>query len=87
MITEQMQDIFNNIEAFEKIAKAVFAKRRKTVKNALSALSELGSQGAEELLAAAEIDPARRGETLSVFELERISGLMVQTIQKDPMQK
>ena len=74
-------------EAFEKIAKAVFAKRRKTVKNTLSSLEELGTDGAEAILAKAEIDPARRGETLSVSELERISELMVQTIQKDPSQK
>ena len=73
--------------AFETVAKAVFAKRRKTVRNALSSLAELGSEGAEKLLEKAEIDPARRGETLSVSELERLSGLMVQTIQKDRAQK
>ena len=74
-------------ETFEKIAKAVFARRRKTVRNALSALGELGAEGSEKLICAAEIDPTRRGETLSVSELERISGLMVQTIQKEPVQK
>lgn len=74
-------------DAFENIAKAVFAKRRKTVRNALSSLPSLGAEAAERLLSEAEIDPARRGETLSVAELERISGLMVQTIQKEPVQK
>ena len=74
-------------DAFENIAKAVFAKRRKTVRNALSSLPSLGTEAAERLLSDADIDPARRGETLSVAELERISGLMVQTIQKEPVQK
>ncbi|MBR4942322.1 MAG: 16S rRNA (adenine(1518)-N(6)/adenine(1519)-N(6))-dimethyltransferase, partial [Clostridia bacterium] len=71
-------------EAYENVAKAIFAQRRKTVKNTLSKLPGVGAEGAEKLLTAAEIDQNRRGETLDPEEIGRVSALMVQTIQKDP---
>ena len=55
------------------VIKAAFSKRRKTLKNALSA-SELG-MGPEQVslaLTAAGIDPVRRAETLSVEEFVRL---------------
>jgi 16S rRNA (adenine1518-N6/adenine1519-N6)-dimethyltransferase len=48
--------------AFDRIVAAAFSQRRKTLRNALRAL------GAETALAAAGIDPGRRGETLGVAE-------------------
>ncbi len=57
-----------------RVIKAAFGKRRKTLKNALSQ-SELGLDAAvaESALRAAEIDPARRAETLTVAEFIRLS--------------
>ncbi|MCX8053987.1 MAG: 16S rRNA (adenine(1518)-N(6)/adenine(1519)-N(6))-dimethyltransferase RsmA [Armatimonadetes bacterium] len=55
---------------FFRIVRAAFGKRRKTLLNALSSSGELG-WGKSEALAAlsqAGIDPARRGETLSIEE-------------------
>ena len=72
-------------DAFERVATALFAQRRKTVKNTLSRMPGLSGTEAEVLLSSAGIDPARRGETLSVDEIARLAGLMVQTIQKDPV--
>ena len=73
--------------AYETVAKALFASRRKTVKNTLSSVPELKGELLEEILKKAEIDPARRGETLTVEEISRVSALMVQTIQKPPAEK
>lgn len=70
---------------FERVARAIFAQRRKTVRNTLSAMPEVGADGAQRLLERAEIDPLRRGETLSAEEIALVAGLMVQTIQKDPV--
>ena len=52
---------------FRAVVKAAFAQRRKTLSNALKALP-----GGREALAAAGIDPRRRGETLSVAEFAAI---------------
>ena len=59
------------------VIKAAFGKRRKTMKNALS-LSQLGIDGstAEKALAAAEIDPVRRAETLTVDEFVHLSNIL-----------
>ena len=59
------------------VIKAAFGKRRKTMKNALSQ-SQLGIDGstAEKALAAAEIDPVRRAETLTVDEFVRLSNIL-----------
>ncbi|MBI3182452.1 MAG: 16S rRNA (adenine(1518)-N(6)/adenine(1519)-N(6))-dimethyltransferase RsmA [Myxococcales bacterium] len=60
-------------ERFKRLVKAAFAQRRKTLLNSLRSDPSLG--GADELrraLAAAEIDPSRRAETLSPEELARI---------------
>jgi 16S rRNA (adenine1518-N6/adenine1519-N6)-dimethyltransferase len=53
---------------FRRLVKAGFAQRRKTLRNALDAarIAEPGALAAA--LAAAEIDPGRRGETLTVAE-------------------
>ncbi len=69
--------------AFERTARAVFAARRKTVRNALAAPGRTESGGAEALLLAAGVDPGRRGETLSTEEIEELSRLLVQKTQKE----
>jgi len=59
---------------FFRIVKAAFGQRRKTLKNALAG-SELGisAEQATAALQAADIDPKRRAETLSVAEFIELS--------------
>ncbi len=59
---------------FFKVIKAAFGKRRKTLKNALAG-SELhiDAEIALKVLDAADIDPARRAETLTLPEFVRLS--------------
>ncbi|MCB9591797.1 MAG: ribosomal RNA small subunit methyltransferase A [Sandaracinaceae bacterium] len=56
-------------EAFRAIVKAAFGQRRKTLRNALRGL-EGDLDGA---LAAADIDPGRRGETLTIEDFARVA--------------
>jgi 16S rRNA (adenine1518-N6/adenine1519-N6)-dimethyltransferase len=62
---------------FRKLVKAGFAQRRKTLGNALKAGKVAPPEPLAAALAAAGIDPARRGETLTIEEwaaLERALG-------------
>ena len=52
---------------FSRLVSAAFMQRRKTLRNALSALAD------EEAFAAARIDPQVRGETLSVADFVRLA--------------
>lgn len=54
---------------FARIVAAAFAQRRKTLRNALSALC------AAETLAAAGVDPGARGETLAVDDFVRLANV------------
>jgi len=57
---------------FFRVIRAAFGQRRKTLANALRSL--VGTRGpVEEALAAAGIDPSRRGETLSLEEFAGLS--------------
>ena len=56
--------------AMERLTAAAFGQRRKMLRGALRPL------GGETLLAAAGIDPARRAETLSVAEFDRLARLV-----------
>ncbi len=61
---------------FFQIIKASFAQRRKTILNNLTNQLPDGKQKKEEILSAlakAEIEPGRRGETLSIEEFARLS--------------
>ena len=51
-----------------KIVRAAFGQRRKTLGNTLEELFPRGKKEAEVFLRSHEIDPRRRGETLSVDE-------------------
>jgi len=57
-------------EMFSKAVQAAFGKRRKMLKNALAVLerSDVPAGGTLRALESADIDPARRGETLAVDE-------------------
>ncbi len=56
--------------AMERLTAAAFGQRRKMLRGALRPL------GGEALLAQADIDPARRAETLSVAEFDRLARLV-----------
>jgi 16S rRNA (adenine1518-N6/adenine1519-N6)-dimethyltransferase len=61
---------------FFQVTRSSFAQRRKTILNNLTSQLPDGKQKKDEILsalAAAEIDPARRGETLSLAEFGRLS--------------
>jgi 16S rRNA (adenine1518-N6/adenine1519-N6)-dimethyltransferase len=61
-----------NQELFFKIVRASFNMRRKTLWNALKSLG-INKDLLEKALGEAEIDPKRRGETLSIDEFGRLS--------------
>jgi 16S rRNA (adenine1518-N6/adenine1519-N6)-dimethyltransferase len=57
---------------FRRVVKGAFAQRRKTLRNTLKA-SGFGDPNLEEILLAIDIDPVRRGETLSLEEFARLA--------------
>ena len=58
---------------FERVVKAAFSHRRKTLRNSLASLADVGVEDSEELLHRAGIDPTRRAETLSISEYARLA--------------
>lgn len=60
-------------EPFFRLAKAGFSQKRKNLRNALSGGLAQSKETVETLLAAAEIDPRRRAETLSLSEWSRLA--------------
>ena len=59
--------------AFFRLVKAGFSLKRKQLKNALAAGLQIKSSAARQLLIAAEIDPRRRAETLTLDEWGRLT--------------
>jgi 16S rRNA (adenine1518-N6/adenine1519-N6)-dimethyltransferase len=57
-----------NLERFERIVKAAFGQRRKTLANALKSFGNPA-----ELLHRADIDPRRRAETLDLDDFARLT--------------
>lgn len=60
-------------ELFFRVARAGFSMKRKQLKNALSGGLRIKASAARDLLRAAEIDPRRRAETLSLAEWARLT--------------
>ncbi len=60
---------------FRRVVKGAFALRRKTLRNALKGAG-LGFDQLDEVMNAAGIDPARRGETLSLEEFARLAEVL-----------
>ncbi len=58
---------------FFNVVKAAFGKRRKTLLNALAGGIALKKEEIEKVLERSQIDPVRRGETLSITEFARIA--------------
>lgn len=59
--------------AFVAMVRSMFTQRRKTLSNALRAYAESRGRSAPAALAHAELDPARRPETLQLTELSRLA--------------
>lgn len=66
MLPEQTAAI-GDASLFYRVVEAAFSKRRKTLRNALRGIA------AEEDFAACDIDPGRRGETLSVADFAKLA--------------
>ncbi|WP_141434171.1 16S rRNA (adenine(1518)-N(6)/adenine(1519)-N(6))-dimethyltransferase RsmA [Bacillus sp. 03113] len=65
-----------NEDFFFKIVKASFAQRRKTILNNLTSQLQEGKEKKEQIISAlqeADIEPRRRGESLSIEEFARLS--------------
>lgn len=58
---------------FFKLTRAGFSQKRKTLRNALSAGLHMSPTAAADLLVAANIDPQRRAETLSIEQWKRLA--------------
>ena len=61
------------IDSFFRLVKAGFSQKRKNLRNALRGGMGIGSAPVDDLLTAAEIDPRRRAETLSLVEWGRLT--------------
>jgi 16S rRNA (adenine1518-N6/adenine1519-N6)-dimethyltransferase len=59
-----------SLAKFEKVVSASFAQRRKTLRNNLKSLLN------DEQLLSVDIEPSRRGETLSIHEFAALSNLL-----------
>jgi 16S rRNA (adenine1518-N6/adenine1519-N6)-dimethyltransferase len=62
------------VPSFERIVRAAFQARRKTLRNAL--IQALGAEQSDAILQAAGIDGRRRGETLSIEEYGQLAGAL-----------
>lgn len=67
-ILDQPKVDVKNRKLFFRVVKAAFGMRRKTLLNALSAGLGVSKDVVKEVMASVEIDPKRRGETLSIQE-------------------
>lgn len=65
------------LDRFFHLARAGFQQKRKTLRNSLSSAMREGNRQSEALLIAAEIDPQRRAESLSIEEWGRLTACAV----------
>ena len=63
-------------ELFFQVIKGGFGQRRKTLHNALTGVHGMSKEQIAEVLAAADIAPNRRAETLSIEEFARIANII-----------
>ena len=71
MSLEPRADPVHETDAFRTVVRAAFDRRRKTLRNALSA--SFDAEVVRESLVRAHIDPKRRGETLALEEFAALS--------------
>jgi 16S rRNA (adenine1518-N6/adenine1519-N6)-dimethyltransferase len=62
-------------EVFERMVRTMFMQRRKTLLNALRPFADAAGRSSGEALAAADIDPIRRPETLTQADLLRLASI------------
>ena len=77
--------VVKNEAFFFQITRASFAQRRKTILNNLSSQLEGGKEKKAEIIEAleqAEIEPSRRGESLSIEEFAKLSDILYETFGK-----
>ena len=79
-IREEKKYKADNEQLFFKTVKAAFGQRRKTLLNSLSSMGVLDKAKIKEVLAEAEIDEKRRGETLSIEEFAHLSNIINKNI-------
>ena len=73
-ILERPRIAIDDADFFQKVVRASFAQRRKTLLNALrGAPLSLSREKIESALTAANIDPSRRAETLDLAEFQRLT--------------
>lgn len=65
---------------FFEVVKAAFSERRKTLKNCLKSRFKISPAQIEQILAKADIDSARRGETLSIEEFTTLAQELKKTL-------
>ncbi len=68
-----------DFEFFQQITQAAFNPRRKTLLNNLRAIAKGSKEELETKLMSINIDPKRRGETLSLEEFVRVSSILGRT--------
>lgn len=66
---------------FFEVVKGSFSKRRKTILNSLSTYGEFNKEVIEKALQVSEIDPKRRGETLSIHEFANLSNKLYEILK------
>lgn len=71
-------------EAFFRVVKAAFGQRRKTLGNALSGGLSIEKARVQDALSQAQIDPSRRGETLSLEEFATLTRMILTTGGENP---
>jgi 16S rRNA A1518/A1519 N6-dimethyltransferase RsmA/KsgA/DIM1 with predicted DNA glycosylase/AP lyase activity len=59
--------------AFERVVRAIFVHRRKTLLNALRPLASAVGRAAEDVIEQAGLNPSQRPETLTVADVARLS--------------
>lgn len=67
---------YASLDKFFALAKAGFSQKRKKLRNSLSAGMRMSTEGIEQALLAAGIDPQRRAETLSLEEWRALTEQM-----------
>ncbi len=66
---------------FFRVVRAAFSQRRKTLLNTLSSGLSMDKAAVTEILLSVNIDPIRRGETLSIEEFAKLSDAVYQKVE------
>lgn len=67
------EPLIEDFDTFDKLISAAFQQKRKTLLNSLSNLEELTREKTEKILIKSGIDPARRPQTLSIEEWDKLT--------------